>query len=79
LCLVLSYVFLGRAGGGRFGAWGVPNKHLVFSLAVRRKIQCLLFLLRCSAIFQPVGFSYHSGFRCSVSEFGAMRLKLSAA
>ena len=64
---------------GHFGAWGVPNKHLVFSLAVRRKIQCLLFLLRYGAYFQPVGFAYHAGFRCSVSEFGAMRLNLSAA
>ena len=46
---------------------------------MRRKIQCLLFLLRCSAIFQPVGFAYHAGFRCFVSEFGAMRLNLYAA
>ncbi|MBQ1389305.1 MAG: hypothetical protein IIY78_06730, partial [Clostridia bacterium] len=46
---------------------------------VRRKIQCLLFLLRYGAYFQPVGFAYHAGFRCSVIEFGAMRLNLSAA
>ena len=51
------------------GAVSLPNKHLVFSFAVRHKIQCLLFLLRCSAYFSPVGFAYHAGFRCSVSEF----------
>jgi len=39
----------------------------------------LLFLLRYGAYFQPVGFAYHAGFRCSISEFGAMRLNLSAA
>ncbi|MBO5320537.1 MAG: hypothetical protein J6B01_12140 [Ruminococcus sp.] len=52
-----------------FGAWGVPNKHLVFSFAVRRKIQCLLFLLRYGAYFFRLSLSLCSGFRCSVSEF----------
>ena len=32
------------------GAWGVPNK-LVFSVRLRHKIQCLLFLLRSCAVF----------------------------
>ena len=40
---------------GHFGAWGVPNKHLVFSLAVRRKIQCLFIFVALWRIFPACG------------------------
>ncbi|EGC04438.1 conserved domain protein [Ruminococcus albus 8] len=39
----------------------------------------MLFLLRYGAYFFRLSLSLCSGFRCSVSEFGAMRLNLSAA
>jgi len=48
---------------------------LVFSLAVRRKIQCLLFLLRCLRILPPELFPL---LRLSLfyQRIGAMRLSL---
>ena len=57
-----------------------PNtEFLIMNFRTIQQLQCLLFLLRYGAYFSPVGFAYHAGFRCSVSEFGAMRLNLSAA
>ena len=50
-----------------------PNtEFLIMNFRTIQQLQCLLFLLRYGAYFQPVGFAYLAGFRCSVSEFGAI-------
>ena len=52
-----------------FRGLGCPQQAFCIFVRVRRKIQCLLFLLRYGAYFFRLSLSLCSGFRCSVSEF----------
>ena len=55
-----------------FRGLGCPQQAFCIFVRVRRKIQCLLFLLRYGAYFFRLSLSLCSGFRCSVIEFGAL-------
>ena len=61
-----------------FGAWGVPNKQMYFRPCAAQNTMLAIFVA-LSRSFLPAVSLYLAGFRCSVSEFGAMRLIISAA
>ena len=60
-----------------FGAWGVPNKQMYFRPCAAQNTMLAIFVA-LSRSFLPAVSLYLTGFRCSVIEFGAMRLNLSA-
>ena len=65
-----------------FGAWGVHNKQMYFRPYAAQNTMLAIFVaifVALSRSFLPAVSLYLAGFRCSVSEFGAMRLIISAA